>query len=107
MIQSKVLRNSLMTLATHLGEGVLVSRLRSRQQPQGLQSFISDQSLRKPRNPLHHIDQIEDDPPLRSHHQIEVAQSHVEIYHHDLLPCLRESGAESRGGCRLAHAALA
>jgi hypothetical protein len=56
---------------------------------------------------LDHVDQVEDDAVLGPHHQVEVAQTDVEIHDRDLLAGLCERGAERGGGCRLADATLA
>ena len=80
-----------------LGQRILVARLRGRQQPQGLDALVADERLRKLRHALHHVDQVEHNSALGSHHQIEVAQADVEIDHGDVLAGLRERGAK-RGG---------
>jgi hypothetical protein len=81
--------------------------LRSRQQREILQPLVADQRLRKFRDALHDIDQIEDNAPLGAHDEIEIAQTDVEIHDDDLLAALRQRRPHGgrRGG--LAHPALA
>jgi len=86
---------------------ILVAGLRGRQQPQGLEPFVTDERLRQLRDALDDVDEVEYDPAFCSHHEIKVTQSDVEIDDRDLLPGLRQRGAERGGRRRLADAALA
>ena len=97
-----------MTLADALvGQRVLVSGLRGRQQPQIFETLVADQGLRQLGDALHHIDEVEHHPALGAHHEIKVAQADVEIDDHDVLPALRKRRAERGRGGGLANAALA
>ena len=88
------------------GQRVLVARLRGRKQVQRVDALIADQRLRKLGVALRHIDEVEDDPPLRAHDQIEIAKSDVEIDDADALSALRERGAKRRGRGGFAYTTL-
>ncbi len=90
-----------------IGQGVLVTGLRSRQQVQALDPLVLDQRLRQLGVAVDHVDQIVDDPALGAHDQVEVAQADVEIDDAHALATLREGRSEGRGRRRLADAALA
>src|SRR5262249_26520179 len=53
------------------------------------------------------VDQVIDHPAFGAHDQIEVAQPDVEVDHHDVLPGLRQRGAEGSGRRRLPDASFA
>jgi hypothetical protein len=89
-----------------VGQRVLVAGLRRRQQPQGLEPLVADQRLGQFCHALDHVDEVEDDAALRSQHQVEVAQPHVEIDDRDVLPGLGEGGADRGGGRGLADTAF-
>ncbi len=88
------------------GQRVLVARLRGREQVQRLDALVPDQRLRELGVALRNIDEIEDDPPLRAHDQIEVAEANVEIDNADAPSALRERHAKRRRRGGFAHAAL-
>ena len=73
---------------------------------QRLDALVPDQRLCELGVALRHIDEIEDDPPLRAHDQIEVAQADVEIDDADALSALCERDAKRRRRGGFAHAAL-
>jgi hypothetical protein len=88
-------------------ERVLVAGLRGGEQVQRVDPLVADQSLGQLGVALDDVDEVVDDPPLRPHHEIQVAQADVEIDHHDLLPALRQRGAKGGGRRGLADASLA
>ena len=94
-------------LDAFIGQRVLVPGLRSRKQPQILEPLVADQRLRKFRHALHDVDEVEYDPPLRPHNEIEIPQADVEIDDDDLFSNLRQRRTERRGGGGLANPALA
>ena len=55
---------------------------------------------------LRDVDEIKDDAPLRAHHQIEIAESDVEIDDADALSALRERDAKRRGRGGFAYTTL-
>ena len=85
------------------GQRVLVACLRGRKQMQRVDALIPDQRLRELSVSLRHIDEIKDDPPLRAHHQIEIAESDVEIDDANAPAALRERDAKRRGRGGFAH----
>ena len=94
MIQSNCSRSSSMTLFhARLGQRVLVAGLGGRQQVQLVDPPVADQRLGQLGVALDDIDQIEDDPALGPHDQVEIAQADIEIDDHDILPGLRQRGA--------------
>ena len=70
---------------------------------QRLDPLIPDERLRELGVSLRNIDEIKDDPPLRAHHQIEIAESDVEVDDADASAALRERGAKRRGRGGFAH----
>src|SRR5216683_3275849 len=104
--QSNLLRNSLITLATPCSVRASLSRVCEAGSSHSVSSRLSRmracESLATPCTTL-----MRSNTTRRSHHQIEVAQADVEVDHRDLLPGLRERGAQRGGGRRLADAALA
>ena len=88
------------------GQRVLVARLRGRQQVQRVDALIADQRLRELGVALRHVDEIKDDPPLRAHHQIEIAQSDIEIDDANAASALRERDAKRRGRGGFAYTTL-
>ena len=61
------------------GQRVFVACLRSREQVERVDALIADQSLCELGVALRHIDEVEDDPPFRAHHQIKIPQSDIEV----------------------------
>ena len=92
---------------TFFRERVLVLGLRRGQEPKIVQPLVADQGLRKLCDALHHVDEIEDDPPLGAHHQVEVAQANVEVDDDHPLPGLRQRRSYRGGGSGLADPAFA
>ncbi len=80
-----------------LREGVLVAGLRGRQKVQRVDALVADQRLRQLGVPLRDVDEVVNDPPLCAHHEVEIAQAHVEIDDADAFARLCERGAD-RGG---------
>ena len=90
-----------------LGQRILVAGLRGGKQEQRLDALVADESLRKLGSALHDIDEVVDHTPFGPHDQVEVAQPHVEIDHHDLLAGAGQPRTQRGGRRRLADAALA
>ncbi len=88
------------------GQRVLVARLRGGEQMQRLDALVPDQRLRELGVALRHIDEVEDDAPLRAHDQIEVAQANIEIDDADALSALRQRDSKRRRRGGFAHPAL-
>ena len=57
-------------------------------------------------SPLRDVDEVIDDPPLRAHHEVEVAQPNVEIDDAHALAALRERRADRGGRRGFAHPAF-
>ncbi len=88
--QSKRPRNSSMTSPTPSSVSASLSRAcGGRQQPEILEPLVADQRLRKLRDALHHVDEVEHDAAFGPHHEVEVAQADVEIDDDDLVAALR------------------
>src|SRR5262249_40182705 len=79
------------------GECFLVAGLRSREQPQCIETLVADQRLRKFDGTLDHIDEVEYHPSFGAHHEIEIAQADVEIDHGHGLSGLSECCAKGSG----------
>ena len=56
-------------------------------------ALIADQGLCELGVALRHIDEVEDDPPFRAHHQIKIPQSDIEVDHADAPASLCERSA--------------
>ena len=76
-----------------LGQGVLVARLRGRQQKEILQTLVANERLRQFCYAVDDIDQIEDDAPLGTQNKVEVAEADVEIDDDDPVALAGQSGA--------------
>ena len=72
-----------------------------------LQALVADQGLRQLGDALHDVDEVEHHAAFGAHHEIEVAQSDVEVDHHDALSALRKRRAERGRGSGLSNATLA
>ena len=97
MIQSNFSRSSSITFSTpSSSQGVLVAGLAGGEQGQRLHPLVAYQRLRELRLALHHVDQVEHHAPLRAQHQVEVAQTDVEIDHHHLLARLAPAPPPAR-----------
>ena len=73
---------------------------------ESVDALIADQRLCELGVALRDVDEVEDDPPLRAHHQIEIAESDIEIDDANAPPALRERRAKGRRRGGFAHAAL-
>jgi hypothetical protein len=78
----------------------LVAGLGGCEQVERVQPLVLDQGLGQLGVALRDVDQVVDHAALGPHHEVEVAQAHVEIDDGDLLAGHRQSGAEGgrRGG---------
>ncbi len=85
---------------------ILVPRLRSRQQPQILQTLVANEGLREICDALHHVDEIKNHASFGAQHEIKITQAHVEVDNDNPLSHLRQRCPEgSRRSC-LADAAF-
>ncbi len=73
---------------------------------QRVDALIPNERLRELGVALRDVDEVKDDAPLRAHHQIEIAQAHVEIDDADALSPLRERDAKRRGRGGFAYTTL-
>jgi hypothetical protein len=89
-----------------LGERVLVAGLRGRQQEQGLDPLVADQRLRELNDAVHDVDEVVDHAAFGAHHEIEIAQTDVEVDDDDVLPRARQRRPECGRRSRLADAAF-
>ncbi len=85
---------------------VLVAGLAGGQEVEGIDALVADERLGELGVALDHVDEVIDDPALGAHHEVEVAQAHVEIHDRDSLAALGERGPDGGGRGRLAHASL-
>ena len=86
---------------------VLVAGLRGRQDVQVLDPLVLDQRLVQADAVVDDVDEVEHDPALAAHDQVEVAQADVEVDDDGLLAQQRQAGGDGGGGGRLADPALA
>ena len=86
---------------------ILVARLGRGQDREVFQALVADERLRELRVALHNVDEIEYDPPLGTHDEVEVAQADIEIDHHHLVAGAGQCCAECRRRGGFAHPALA
>ena len=89
-----------------VGQRVLVAGLGGREQGERVDPLVADERLGELGVAIGDVDEVEDDPPLRAHHEVEIAQADVEIDDADLLAAMRERRAERGGRGGLAHAAF-
>src|SRR5690606_41145405 len=64
---------------TFPGQGILVAGLRGGKDGQIVEAPVLDERLVEARLALDDVDEVEDDPALASHDDVEIAQTHVEI----------------------------
>src|SRR5216684_9352785 len=88
-------------------ERVLVAGLRSWKDKQVVVALILDQRLVEVGVAIDDVDEIEHHAALAPHDQVEVAQAHIEIDDHGLVPTQREAGGKGGGRRGLADPALA
>ena len=88
-------------------QGVLVARLRGRKNIEIVVALILDQRLIEIGVAVDHIDEIEHNAALAAHHEIEVAQSDVEIDDHSFMAAQCQPGGKSGSGGGLADPSLA
>ena len=89
------------------GEGVLVARLRGRQQIEIFQPLVANERLRQLRDAVDDVDQIEHHASFGAEHQVEVAQPDIEVDDDDLLALLGKSGTQRGRRRGFADAAFA
>src|SRR5262249_56050452 len=82
---------------TVFGQRILVTGLRGGEKCEPLKTFVADQCLRKFRYALSHVDKVVDDAAFRTHHQVEIAQTYVEVDDDDILSELRQRCSQSGG----------
>jgi len=75
-------------------------------QIQSFDALIADQRLRELGVALRYVDKVKNDAALCAHHQIEIAESDVEIDDANTLSALRERDAERRGRGGFAYTTL-
>ena len=108
MIQSNLVRSSRDDGGDAvLGQRVLVAGLRRRQQIKRLQALVADQRLRQLGDAVDDADQIEHDAALGPEHQIEIAQTDVEVDDDDLVALMGEGSAQRSRRRRLSDTTLA
>src|SRR5437763_157077 len=90
-----------------LRQRVLVARLRGGEQVERVDPLVADQRLLQLHVAVGDVDQVVHDPTLGPHDEIEIAQADIEVDHHDVLPGLRQRGAEGSSRRRLSDASLA
>ena len=83
-------------LHAFFGQRVLVARLRGGEQVERVDALVANQRLAEVRVALRDVDEVEHHAAFGAHDEIEVAQADVEVDDRDLLPGLRESGADGR-----------
>ncbi len=79
-------------------EGVLVARLRRRQDVEIFDPLVADQRLLQLGLVADDVDEVVDDAPLAPHHQVEVAQPDVEVDRDGLLPLQGDAGRDVGAG---------
>ena len=87
-------------------QGILIPRLRRGQDVEAIDPFVLDQSLVQAGIPVDHIDEIENDPALAAHDQIEITQPYVEIDDGGFETLQGQPGTEGCGGGGLTNTAF-
>ena len=86
---------------------ILVARLRGREDVEIVVALVLDQRLIEVGVTVDDIDEVEDDAPLATHDQIEVAQPDIEIDHNGPVAAQSQPGGEGGRTRGLADPALA
>ncbi len=66
-------------------QGILVAGLGGRKYGKRVHALVADERLRELGVAINDVDEIENDPALCPHHQVEIAQAHVEIDYDNVL----------------------